>query len=78
MSSIRIGNFIAHVATGGALDSSWGLDIAPAGFGEYSSDLLVGNFGDGQIHAFDLSTGVPIGTLEGLNGNPIVIDGLWA
>ncbi len=50
------GNFLARVATGGALDSPWGLAIAPASFGEFAGDLLVGNFGDGKINAYDLAT----------------------
>jgi uncharacterized protein (TIGR03118 family) len=62
----------------GELDSPWGLAIAPTNFGEFSSDLLVGNFGDGAIHAFDPLTGAPIGTLEDSNGNPLDIPGLWA
>jgi uncharacterized protein (TIGR03118 family) len=61
----------------GDLNSPWGVAIAPAGFGEYSNALLVGNFGDGLIHAFDPATGAPIGTLEGSNGKPIDIPGLW-
>jgi uncharacterized protein (TIGR03118 family) len=61
----------------GDLNSPWGLAIAPANFGEFSNDLLVGNFGDGLIHAFDPATGAEIGTLEDPNGNAIVNEGLW-
>jgi uncharacterized protein (TIGR03118 family) len=61
----------------GDLNSPWGIAIAPANFGEYSNDLLVGNFGDGEIHAFDPMTGAPIGVLEGPNGQPLHIPGLW-
>jgi uncharacterized protein (TIGR03118 family) len=60
------------------LDSPWGLAIAPANFGELSGDLLVGNFGDGLINAFDATTGAFRGTLDDPSGNPIHIDGLWA
>jgi uncharacterized protein (TIGR03118 family) len=60
------------------LDSPWGLAIAPANFGELSGDLLVGNFGDGLINAFDATTGAFQGTLDDASGNPIHIDGLWA
>jgi len=67
-----------RLVSNGDLNSPWGLAIAPAGFGEFTSDLLVGNFGDGLIHAFDPMTGAPVGTLDGLNGNPIDIPGLWA
>jgi len=72
------GNFLGRVTSGGALDAPWGMTIAPAGFGNFGGDLLVGNFGDGTINAFSLSTGNMVGTLTGTNGQPIVIDGLWA
>jgi uncharacterized protein (TIGR03118 family) len=72
------GTGMQRLVSNGDLNSPWGLDIAPANFGEYSNALLVGNFGDGLIHAFDPTTGNPIGTLEGPNGNPIDILGLWA
>jgi uncharacterized protein (TIGR03118 family) len=53
--------------------------IAPAGFGSFGGDLLVGNFGDGMIHAFDPNGGGQLGTLAvNANGDPVVIDGLWA
>jgi uncharacterized protein (TIGR03118 family) len=70
------GNFVARVVSGGALDSPWGLAIAPAGFGDVGGDLLVGNFGDGKINAYTLA-GVFVETLVDGNGNPITIDGLW-
>jgi uncharacterized protein (TIGR03118 family) len=67
----------------GPLDSPWGLAIAPSGFGNLgapSNDpvLLVGNFGDGLINAFDASTGTALGQLKDPDGEPIQIDGLWA
>jgi uncharacterized protein (TIGR03118 family) len=65
---------VAH----GPLNSPFGLALAPANFGDFSNDLLVGNFGDGQINAFDPNTGAFLGTLNDTNGNPIVLDGLWA
>ena len=72
------GNFIRRIATGGVLDSPWGLDIAPTGFGQYSGDLLVGNFGNGMINVFDPNaTDDFLGTLDNLNGSPIVIGDLW-
>ena len=61
-----------------ALNSPWGMEMAPSSFGQFAGDLLVGNFGDGKINAYNATTGVWIGTLDGANGNPIVIDGLWA
>jgi len=74
------GALLVRVATGGDLNAPWGLTMAPLNFGEFSGDLLVGNFGDGTIHAF---TPQPNGTfkhhgvLRGVDGNPISIDGLW-
>jgi uncharacterized protein (TIGR03118 family) len=52
--------------------------VAPASFGRFAGRLLVGNFGDGTINAFDLVTGTLDAQLQGTNGQPIVIDGLWA
>jgi uncharacterized protein (TIGR03118 family) len=52
--------------------------IAPEGFGQFSGDLLVGNFGDGRIHAYDARTGDFRGQLRDQRGQGIVIDGLWA
>ena len=67
----------------GPLDSPWGLAIAPTGFAGLSAPnndavLLVGNFGDGRINAFDASTGSSLGQLKDPDGEPIQIDGLWA
>jgi uncharacterized protein (TIGR03118 family) len=67
----------------GPLDSPWGLAIAPQGFAGITAPnndpvLLVGNFGNGLIHAFDASTGAFLDTLKDLDGEPIQIDGLWA
>jgi uncharacterized protein (TIGR03118 family) len=72
------GNLIRRFASAGTLDSPWGLALAPANFGAFSNDLLVGNFGDGRINAFNPTTGAFLGQLTDLNGNPIDIDGLWA
>ena len=71
------GNLIKRVVTGGALNSPWGLALAPAGFGEFGGALLVGNFGDGLINAFNPATGTPLGTLRDATNNPIANDGLW-
>jgi uncharacterized protein (TIGR03118 family) len=71
------GNFLQRLITQGVLNSPWGLAIAPANFGTFSNDLLVGNFGDGRINAFDPVTGALLGTLEDTMGNPITIEGLW-
>ena len=61
----------------GDLNSPWGLAIAPAGFGGFGGDLLVGNFGDGAIHAYDPGTGAAAGQLMNTDGNPVLINGLW-
>lgn len=71
------GNFVKRLASNGSLNSPWGLALAPSGWGAAAGDLLVGNFGNGQINAFNLD-GTFVGTLAGLNGLPIVNDGLWA
>jgi uncharacterized protein (TIGR03118 family) len=72
------GQLLNRVATRGHLDSPWGLAIAPSGFGEFANDLLVGNFGDGTIDVFNPHTDQYLGKLDGTDGKPIQIDGLWA
>lgn len=72
------GHLITRVGSGGPLDSPWGLAIAPKSFGSFAGDLLVGNFGDGTINAFDLKTDMFVGKLLGGDGKPIVIGDLWA
>jgi uncharacterized protein (TIGR03118 family) len=72
------GVFQERLISDGALNSPWGMVVAPSGFGTFSSDLLIGNFGDGTINAFDLTTGSLLGTLKDSTGNPIVNLGLWA
>ena len=52
--------------------------IAPADFGKFAGDLLVGNFGDGTINAFNLQNDKFVGTLDGVDGKPITIGDLWA
>src|SRR3984893_10750476 len=71
------GKLLTHLIAQGPLDSPWGMTIAPATFGDFANDLLVGNFGDGMIHAFDPNTGALLGTLNNTTGNPITIPGLW-
>jgi uncharacterized protein (TIGR03118 family) len=66
------------VSAGGPVNSPWGLAIAPSSFGTYAGDLLVGNFGDGTISAFDLTTDAYEGQLLDAKGNPIVLGDLWA
>lgn len=59
------------------LNAPWGLAIAPSNFGAMSGKLLVGNFGDGKILAFDRTSGDFIDVLRSPAGTPIIIDGLW-
>jgi uncharacterized protein (TIGR03118 family) len=65
------------VSLGGATNSPWGLDLAPASFGAFAGDLLVGNFGDGTISVFNPLSGVFLGDLLRRNGTPIVLTDLW-
>jgi uncharacterized protein (TIGR03118 family) len=72
------GHLLARVASGEPLNAPWGMAIAPAAdFGRFSGNLLVGNFGDGRINAYDLATFEPRGHLKTANHHPLVIDGLW-
>jgi uncharacterized protein (TIGR03118 family) len=70
------GNLLQRFASGRPLNSPWGVTRASFAFGRFSGDILVGNFGDGRIHAFD-SDGNFRGTVRDNNGKPIVIEGLW-
>lgn len=72
------GRLLDRFARRGGLNSPWGLAVAPAHFGAFSGDVLVGNFGDGKIHAFDPRSGHLRGVLRDDHGRPISIDGLWA
>jgi uncharacterized protein (TIGR03118 family) len=75
------GNLVGRVVGHGQLDAPWGLALAPAGFGRFAGDLLVGNFGNGQINAYaETSPGVfeHRGTLRTADGKKLAIDGLWA
>ncbi len=71
------GDFLNRLVSGGQLDSPWGMVIAPAGFGNYGGDLIVGNFGDGMIDVYNPTNGDFISTLNGAGNKPIVIQGLW-
>jgi uncharacterized protein (TIGR03118 family) len=72
------GHLEARIASHGALDSPWGLAIAPSSFGKFAGDLLVGNFGDGTINVFDQHEHEFLGKLLGTDGKPISIGDLWA
>lgn len=71
------GQFLRRVASGAHLNAPWGMAIAPAGFGRFSNRLLVGNFGDGSIQAFDIANGHRVGALRTPEGKRLVIPVLW-
>ena len=71
------GTFVKQLIAQGKLNSPWGLAVAPKGFGKLGGALLVGNFGDGTINAYNLTTGAWLSHLSFANGDPIVINGLW-
>jgi len=71
------GHLIRRIGTGGRLNAPWGMALAPAEFGHFSNRLLVGNFGDGAILAFDPRNGTFLGRLHKPDGNVLKIDGLW-
>ena len=72
------GNLLGRIATGGTLNAPWGLAIAPSSFGAMAGALLVGNFGDGFINAYNLTTHAFLGQVQALGGGALNIDGLWA
>lgn len=71
------GTLIKTLASQAPLNGPWGLAMAPANFGPFSNDLLVGNLFDGRINAFDPNTGAFLGQLRNQQGQAISIDGLW-
>jgi uncharacterized protein (TIGR03118 family) len=71
------GALLQRLVANGPLFAPWGLAMAPANFGQFSGDLLVGNLADGHINAFDPSTGAALGWLTDRNGNAITIPDLW-
>src|SRR5580692_824772 len=72
------GSLIANLISQGPLNSPWGMAIAPDNFGPFAGALLVGNFTDGKINAFNVTTGALLGTLDDTAGNPLAIPGLWS
>ena len=71
------GQLIRRVATRGKLNAPWGVALAPASFGGFADRLLIGNFGDGAINAYDAHNGNFKGQLRDPSGKPLRIDGLW-
>ena len=71
------GNLMQRFASAGPLNAPWGVAQAPGNFGPFSGEVLIGNFGDGTINAFDPSSGKFVGTLKRKDGTVIVEQGLW-
>jgi uncharacterized protein (TIGR03118 family) len=71
------GTFVKRIASAGQLNAPWGLAMAPSAFGSFSGALLVGNFGDGHITAFNPTTGALIGQIPDATGAPLAVPGLW-
>lgn len=71
------GNFVRRFASRGKLNAPWGLAMAPSTFKKFAGAILVGNFGDGHINAYEASTGKFLGQLRNSKGDPLFIDGLW-
>jgi uncharacterized protein (TIGR03118 family) len=72
------GDNLQHFAQHGQLDSPWGVALAPDSFGELGGSLLIGNFGNGHINAYDVDSGRFNGKLRDAHGQALVIEGLWA
>lgn len=71
------GRLLHRIASQGSLNAPWGVALAPAGFGQFANSLLIGNFGDGRINAYNPVSHAFIGSLKGQNRMPIHIQGLW-
>ncbi|MFM0204837.1 TIGR03118 family protein [Paraburkholderia fungorum] len=71
------GNLMQRFASAGPLNAPWGVAQAPGNFGRFSGDVLIGNFGDGTINAFDPASGQSLGTVNLSNGTSFVQPGLW-
>lgn len=72
------GNLVKRLVSQGALNAPWGIALAPNDFGPLSNDLLIGNFGDGKVNAYNMSSGAFVDALKTPGGTPIAVDGLWA
>src|SRR6202050_1948393 len=71
------GNFVSRFSSTGALNAPWGMALAPAGFGSFEGDLLIGNFGDGKINVF-APNGSSLAAITVNNGQTLTIPGLWS
>ena len=72
------GGFAQRLISNGQLNVPWGIALAPSSFGVFGGDLLVGNFGNGWINAFNATTGAFVGTLDLANGSPFAEPALWS
>ena len=71
------GNFVARIATDGNLAAPWGVAFAPASFGIFGGDILIGNFGNGMINAYDPVHFAYQGQLTDASGKPLQYGSLW-
>jgi uncharacterized protein (TIGR03118 family) len=71
------GVLVRRFAANGTLNSPWGIAVAPAGLGKFAGNILIGNFGDGMIGAYDPSSGALVEMLRAPGGAPLTIPGLW-
>jgi uncharacterized protein (TIGR03118 family) len=71
------GALVKRLITRGALNAPWGVAMAPASFGRFGGALLIGNFGDGAINAYNPVTGQSLGALSDSAGKALHLDGLW-
>ncbi len=78
MSTMRAATSSAGSQATALSSRPWGIVVAPSSFGPFSNDLLIGNFGNGEILAYDSTSDMFLGTLNGANGQPLVNDHLWA
>lgn len=73
----RDGHLLQEFKDKGRLSSPWGITVAPGNFGEMGGKLLVANFGDGTIAAFEPESGDFVDFLRDREGKPVVVDGIW-
>jgi len=71
------GRLLRSFGSHAMLNAPWGFALAPKDFGALSNCLLVGNFGDGRVLAYNLETGVYVDVMRDADGKPFEIDGLW-
>lgn len=71
------GMLVRHFAMRGPLNAPWGVALAPSSFGRFGGAMLVGNFGNGAINAFDPITGRFLGSLRDADGHRLRLEGLW-